>query len=138
MRRHWILTVFTLLVLAGAAGFLLAQSTTPPIAVNAQKPVDQPKAEKVLEIAVEKNINGEITSGQVQVRFEDPETLPAEGESAFGVFLEQDGEVITLPPACVTVSPANIRAISSTRALASKGTTRLSVSSSSNRTIRWR
>ena len=103
MRRHWILTVFTLLVLAGAAGFLLAQSTTPPIAVNAQKPVDQPKAEKVLEIAVEKNINGEITSGQVQVRFEDPETLPAEGESAFGVFLEQDGEVITLGTGSIEV-----------------------------------
>ena len=103
MKRNWIVTGFTLLILAGAAGFLLVQSTTPPVAVSAQEPVERPKAEKILEIAVEKNINGEVTSGQVQVRFEDPETLPVEGESAFGVFLGRDGEVITLGTGSIEV-----------------------------------
>ena len=96
MKKYWLLAGFILLVLGVGVGFLLQQSTTPSAAASAQEPTEPGKAEKVLEIAVEKNINGEITSGHVQIRFEDPETLPTTGESALGVFLGQDGEVITL------------------------------------------
>ena len=65
-----------LLIIVVAAGVLLVQPTTPPMAVQAQAPEENPKAEKILAIAVERNINGEVTSGEVQVRFEDPDELP--------------------------------------------------------------
>ena len=66
------------------------------MAVRAQEPVENPKTEKVLEITVERNINGEVTSGEVHVSFDDPDNLPKEGESVFGVFLKREADVITL------------------------------------------
>ena len=103
MKRGWIVAIFILLVLMGAAGFIMVQSTTLPVAASAQEPVEPPKAEKIMEIAIERNINGEVTSGEVQVRFADPDNLPDEGESAFGVFLTQEGEVITLGTGAIEV-----------------------------------
>jgi hypothetical protein len=65
-----------------------------------------PKTEKILEIEVEWNINGEVVSGDVQVRFEDPEGLPEEGESAYGMYLDRDGDVITLGTGSIEVEVA--------------------------------
>ena len=76
MKRAWFISGITLLILLIVAGFILIQSTTSPIAVRAQEPEENPRAEKILEIVVERNINGEVTSGEVQVRFEDPDDLP--------------------------------------------------------------
>ncbi len=73
------------------------------MAVRAEQPVENPKAEKILEIAVERNINGEVTSVNVEVRFEDPDRLPDEGESAFGVFLEREDNIITLGTGSIEV-----------------------------------
>jgi len=96
MKKGRIVAGIILLIIVVAAGVLFVQSTTSPMAVRAQEPAENPKAEKILEISVERNINGEVTSGEVQVRFEDPDSLPEQGESAFGVFLEQEGDLITL------------------------------------------
>ena len=70
-----------MLVLLGATGVLLRQAIVSPMAVRAQEPDEKPKAEKILEIVVEKNVNGEMTAGTVQVRFDDPAELPAGGDS---------------------------------------------------------
>ncbi|MFC1997892.1 hypothetical protein ACFLXI_09890, partial [Chloroflexota bacterium] len=103
MKRIVMVVGMTVLVLVIAAGVLLTQSATPPMAVRAQEPGENPKAEKILEIAVERNINGEVVSGEVQVGFEDPEVLPEEAESAFGVFLGMDGDVVTLGTGSIEV-----------------------------------
>jgi len=96
MKKGRIAAGIIFLAVVVAAGVVFVQSTTSTMAVLAQKPAVNPKGEKILEIAVERNINGEVISGEVQVRFEDPDNLPEEGESAFGVFLEQEGDLITL------------------------------------------
>jgi hypothetical protein len=103
MKKGRIIAGIILLIIVVVAGVLFVQSTTPPMAVRAQEPAENPKTEKILEIAVERNINGEVTSGAVQIRFEDPDNLPEEGESAFGVFLEQEGGVITLGTGSIEV-----------------------------------
>jgi hypothetical protein len=95
-----------LLVLLGAAGILLNQAIYLPMAVRAQEPDEKPKAEKIIEIAVEKNLNGEITSGTVQVRFDDPAELPAGGESVLGVFMAKEDDLITIGTGSIEVEVA--------------------------------
>jgi len=103
MKKGRIAAGIIFLAVVVAAGVVFVQSTTSTMAVLAQKPAVNPKGEKILEIAVERNINGEVISGEVQVRFEDPDNLPEEGESAFGVFLEQEGDLITLGTGSIEV-----------------------------------
>lgn len=102
MKKILILGSFVLLISLGVVAFILAQ-TYQPAAVSAQGAEKPGKHEKVIEIAVEKNVNGEITSGEVTITFDDPAILPVERESALGVFLGRDGEVLTLGTGSIEV-----------------------------------
>ncbi len=103
MRKILIFGGFLFLILLGVVALVLAQTYQPATAVSAQG-VDEPgKHEKVIEIAVEKNVNGEITSGEVTITFDDPPLLPAERESALGVTLGRDGDVLTLGTGSIEV-----------------------------------
>ena len=103
MKRNWFISGSILLVLVSIAGAILIQSKVQQGAALAQELVQNPKAEKILAIAVERNIDGEITSGEVQVSFEDPANLPKEGESVFGVFIKQEDDVITVGTGSIEV-----------------------------------
>ena len=50
MKKSWIITGIITLVLVGVAGIFLSQTTTRPMAVRAQEPVENPKAKKIIEI----------------------------------------------------------------------------------------
>jgi hypothetical protein len=103
MKKILILVSFLLLIILGVAAFALTQTYQPTTAVSAQGADEPGKHEKVIEIAVEKNVNGEITSGEVTITFDDPEILPVDRESAFGVFLGRDGDVLTLGTGSIEV-----------------------------------
>ena len=103
MKKILILGSFLLLIILGVAAFALTQTYLPTTAVSAQGAEEPEKHERVIEIAVEKNVNGEVTSGEVTITFEDPEILPADGESAFGVFLGRDGDVLILGTGSIEV-----------------------------------
>jgi hypothetical protein len=103
MKKILILCGFTLLILLGVAAIVFIQAYNPPAAVSAQGVEEPVKHEKVIEIAVEKNVNGVVTSGEVTVTFDDPENLPNEGESALGVTLGRNGDVFTLGTGSIEV-----------------------------------
>ena len=103
MRKILITSVILLLVVLGASAFILSQGNHLPDIARAQTSDDQIKHEKIIEIAVEKNINGEITSGEVLITFEDPATLPIYRETALGVFLKRDGKQLTLGTGSIEV-----------------------------------
>lgn len=106
MKKILVLGGLLLLILLGAAGYTLAQGerhTVVPVVQNAGEPG---KTEKEIVIAVEENINGEVTAGEVTVTFADPPILPAERERALGVFLERQGGVLTLGTGSIEVEVA--------------------------------
>ena len=103
MKKILFLGSFALLILLGVAAFALTQTYQPTTAVSAQGAEEPGKHERVIEIAVEKNVNGEVTSGEVTVTFDDPENLPVDRESALGVFLGRDGDVLTLGTGSIEV-----------------------------------
>jgi hypothetical protein len=103
MKKILILGSFVLLITLGIAAFILVQTYQPATTVSAQGADEPGKHEKVIEIAVEKNVNGEVTSGEVTITFDDPAILPAERESALGVFLGRDGDVLTLGTGSIEV-----------------------------------
>ena len=103
MKKVLILGSFLLLILLSVAAFALAQTYLPSTAVSARGADEPEKYERVIEIAVEKTVNGETLSGEVVITFDDPEILPAHRESAMGVFLGRDGGVFTLGTGSIEV-----------------------------------
>jgi hypothetical protein len=102
MKKVLILGGFLALITLIVAVLFLTQPYSPAVTVSAQE--DEPeKPERVMEIAIEKIINGEVTSGVVRITFEDPDTLPTQAERAVGVFLGQNGDVFTLGTGSIEV-----------------------------------
>ena len=58
---------------------------------------------KEIIVSIEETINGEITAGNVRLLFADAPELPNKAPSAFGVFLRQTGNKITLGSGSIEV-----------------------------------
>ena len=106
MKKIVILGFSILVITIGIATFLVARVFQPIATVSAQEGDQPEKSGKVIEIAVEENLNGEVTSGQVTITFEYPPMLPAERERVLGVFLSRDGDVLTLGTGSIEVEVA--------------------------------
>ena len=98
-----VLILSLVIILIAASTFFLMREDSPSQTASAQSEDDTKKHEKVIEIAIEKNINGEITSGEIMMTFEDPPTLPSYRETTLGVFLDQNGDILSLGTGSITV-----------------------------------
>ena len=103
MKKIWIPGSIVFLTLLIVIGFLLIQANQPAAIVEAQGKDVPGKRQKVIEIAVESNIDGEVKSGEVTLTFDDPAALPSERESALGVYLAKNGDVVTIGTGSIAV-----------------------------------
>ena len=72
---------------------------------QAQEAIGQgEKPHKEIVIVVEQSINGETTSDEVRLVFEDAPEIPDSQPDAFGLYLERTGELITLGSGSIEVS----------------------------------
>ena len=104
MKKLLILGSFLVLTSLVVAAIFLIRPSSPVVAVSVQEEDDPEKPERVMEIAIEKVINGETTSGVVRMTFEDPDILPIKAERVVGVFLGQNGDVLTLGTGSIEVT----------------------------------
>jgi len=103
MKKIWITGLILFIAIFGVSAFILTKDKPSPELASAQTIDEGVKHEKIIEIAVEKNINGEITSGEVLITFEDPSTLPVYRETTLGVFLSREGNQLTLGTGSIEV-----------------------------------
>lgn len=82
-----------------SAGLLVAQSGLASRAALA----DDGRPQMEMVIAVEQVINGEVSSGTVRVRFEDPPELPQALEGSGGLYLGLDGDILTVGQGSIEV-----------------------------------
>jgi hypothetical protein len=101
VKKRTLVGGLVILVALAALTFVLGQSLLFSGQARAQAPSGPP--ERVMVIAVEKNENGQVTSGQVQVRFQDPGALPDMQEAAVGLFLSQEGDSLRLGTGAIEV-----------------------------------
>jgi hypothetical protein len=96
-----ILAVSGLLLIAAAitagAVFGLSRLSTPTASAQETKP------EQVMIVAVEEVKNGERFGGEVRINFTDPPELPDRGADAAGLYLNQDGDELTLGTGAIEV-----------------------------------
>jgi hypothetical protein len=76
---------------------------TRPDAFTSSVQAEDGRPERVMVIAVEKIVNGERVAGELQVRFEDPDDLPAAPPGVSGLFLGRDGNLITVGQGSIEV-----------------------------------
>lgn len=103
MKKIWITGLILFIAIFGVSAFILTKDKPSPELASAQTIDEGVKHEKIIEIAVEKNINGEITSGEVLITFEDPSTLPVYRETTLGVFLSREWNQLTLGTGSIEV-----------------------------------
>lgn len=101
MNKRWITIGFAGAFLLGAVGYALTQQLPFSDAVQAQ--TSAKGEERVMVVAVEENINGEIFAGEVRIRHEDPETLPERAADASGLFLDRNDSELTLSTGAIEV-----------------------------------
>ena len=75
-----------------------------PDAFSAPALAEDGRQEMEMVIAVEKVVNGVTTEGKVHVRFEDPGDLPAASPGEMGLFLDWEGDLITVGKGAIEVT----------------------------------
>jgi len=101
MKKNLLLAIILVLILVTAS--ILLQQTNAPTETASAQIEETKKHERIVEITIEKNVNGEITSGDVLITFEDPPILPVNRETALGVFLGREEDLLTLGTGSIKV-----------------------------------